>query len=148
MSVYLYYETNFIQKKSIYNLTNTKLNFVMNTSLASKENIICIPSGKKNIYLNTEDIIYIEGLKDYVIIRHEKGREELEKLLKLQPNQWQIADPLTIAETADALENFWIPQTKLNPENFYWFTNWEIVLTSQNISIGGIGFACFWAIKF
>jgi DNA-binding LytR/AlgR family response regulator len=54
----------------------------MNTSLASKENIICIPSGKKNIYLNTEDIIYIEGLKDYVIIRHEKGREVIHCTMK------------------------------------------------------------------
>jgi [ribosomal protein S5]-alanine N-acetyltransferase len=72
---------------------------------------------------------------------HEKNRAELEKLLKLNPNNWENIDPLTVAETADALENFWIPQTNLNPENFYWYTNWEIILTEKNISIGGIGFA-------
>ncbi len=72
----------------------------------------------------------------------EKGRQELEKTLRINSNE-RIVDDLANAETEDALKNFWLPQTKLNPENFYWFTNWEIILTGQNISIGGIGFAGF-----
>lgn len=72
-------------------------------------------------------------------IWNQKGRVELEKALKLNPNHWAVNE-LTTAESDDALKNFWIPQTQLNPENFRWVTNWEIVLKSQNISIGGIGF--------
>lgn len=72
-------------------------------------------------------------------IWNEKGRPELEKTLNINPNQWTVNE-LSNAETEDALKNFWIPQTLLNPENFQWFTNWEIVITDQNISIGGIGF--------
>lgn len=75
-------------------------------------------------------------------IWNDKGREELEKILMLNPNQW-IVNELSTAETDDALKNFWIPQTQLNLENFCWFTNWEIILTDQNISIGGIGFGGF-----
>lgn len=70
----------------------------------------------------------------------EKGRTELEKILKLYPN-FRKVDDLATAETEDALENFWIPQTEKYPDNFFWFTNWEIIHTQLNISIGGIGFA-------
>ncbi len=57
-------------------------NFENTPSSISKGNIISIPSGKKNISLNIEDIIYIEGLKDYVIIRHENGREVIHCTMK------------------------------------------------------------------
>lgn len=78
---------------------------------------------------------------DYNLLNiwNEKGRAELEKNLNLNPNQW-TTNELSIAETNDALKNYWIPQTLLNPEIFHWFTNWEIVISDQNISIGGIGF--------
>lgn len=39
----------------------------------------------------------------------------------------------------DALENFWKPMCEENPDDFQWFTNWLIVLKSENTAIGGIG---------
>jgi [ribosomal protein S5]-alanine N-acetyltransferase len=68
------------------------------------------------------------------------GRNAMENILKLNKSNWEV-DDLYEAETHDALQNFWIPQTILNPIDFFWFTNWEIVLIDQNLSIGGIGFA-------
>jgi ribosomal-protein-alanine N-acetyltransferase len=70
----------------------------------------------------------------------EKGRTELEHILNLRPNHRKV-DDLATAETEDALENFWLPQTAQYPDNFFWFTNWEIIHKEQKISIGGIGFA-------
>jgi [ribosomal protein S5]-alanine N-acetyltransferase len=70
----------------------------------------------------------------------EKGREELERILKLGNNKHSVGS-LAHSETEEALTNFWLPQTAQYPDNFFWFTNWEIILSSQNISIGGIGFA-------
>ena len=39
----------------------------------------------------------------------------------------------------EALENFWKPMTQAHPEQYPWFTNWLIVLKSENATIGGIG---------
>jgi [ribosomal protein S5]-alanine N-acetyltransferase len=36
---------------------------------------------------------------------------------------------------------WWQEQTTKHPEAFHWFAPWEIVLTAENCSIGGIGFA-------
>jgi [ribosomal protein S5]-alanine N-acetyltransferase len=68
-----------------------------------------------------------------------EGRHSMEKKLGLAPSSWEV-DEFYEAETKDAIQNFWMPKTKENPDQFYWFTNWEIVLTKKNISIGGIGF--------
>jgi ribosomal-protein-alanine N-acetyltransferase len=70
----------------------------------------------------------------------EKGRLPMTEQLKLNQSIWET-EPIFEAETNDALENFWLPQTKNFPDNFFWYTNWEIVLKSENVSIGGIGFA-------
>lgn len=72
-------------------------------------------------------------------IWHQKGRNKMESKLYLNPSNWHVP-PLYQAETADAIEHFWMPQTILNAEKYAWFTNWEIILKSENISIGGIGF--------
>jgi [ribosomal protein S5]-alanine N-acetyltransferase len=69
-----------------------------------------------------------------------EGRNKMEAILGLIPSQW-IVDELYEVETKDALQNFWIPQTKQNPDTFFWNTNWEIVLIDKKLSIGGIGFA-------
>jgi [ribosomal protein S5]-alanine N-acetyltransferase len=73
-------------------------------------------------------------------IWYENGREAMTQKLQLKSMEWE-AEPIFLAETADALENFWIPQTKKFPDNFFWYTNWEIVLKNENVSVGGIGFA-------
>jgi RimJ/RimL family protein N-acetyltransferase len=63
----------------------------------------------------------------------------MEAKLGLRLSDW-LMNELYQRETIDALETFWIPQTALNWIDFQWFTNWEIVLQDQQLSIGGIGF--------
>ena len=69
-----------------------------------------------------------------------ESRSKLEKYLNLNHNNWLSVNTEVEMETAEALVNYWLPETINNPEKYFWFTNWEIVLNSQNISIGGIGF--------
>jgi [ribosomal protein S5]-alanine N-acetyltransferase len=49
-------------------------------------------------------------------------------------------DPSVVNELAEATE-FWVYQTKNNPEHFEWFTTWEIILKEKNVAVGGIGFS-------
>lgn len=71
---------------------------------------------------------------------HQSGRAALEKHLHLKPNTWEL-ELFYQQETQQALRDFWIPQTKRFPLQFCWYTSWEIILTSESCSIGGIGFA-------
>ncbi|MFC0181128.1 Acetyltransferase (GNAT) domain-containing protein [Pseudarcicella hirudinis] len=90
--------------------------------------------------------IYSERLKliplDHQLLSlwKETGRNAMEEKLGLKASDWIIED-FFLAETIDALENFWLPMTSENPDTFFWCTNWEIVLADQNLSIGGIGLA-------
>jgi [ribosomal protein S5]-alanine N-acetyltransferase len=92
------------------------------------------------IELETERLRLIPLDNQLLHIWHEQGRNAMEAKLRLNPSEWQ-QDELTIAETMDAVENFWLPMTDEHVGNFFWFTNWEIVLVSENLSIGGLGFA-------
>jgi [ribosomal protein S5]-alanine N-acetyltransferase len=49
-------------------------------------------------------------------------------------------DPSTAKDVEEAIE-FWINNTAAHPNDFEWFTNWEIILLEQNVSVGGVGFA-------
>jgi ribosomal-protein-alanine N-acetyltransferase len=49
-------------------------------------------------------------------------------------------DPSVIHELAGAT-NFWLKNTKKHPQQFEWFTTWEIILKAENVAIGGIGFS-------
>lgn len=71
-----------------------------------------------------------------------QGRKALAEKLGLNPIEWQMSD-FDRNETEDALQNFWLPMTAQNETVFFWYTNWEIVLVSENVSVGGIGFAGF-----
>jgi [ribosomal protein S5]-alanine N-acetyltransferase len=73
---------------------------------------------------------------------HTQSRNAMETKLGLNPSSWQVAEFDQI-ETEDALINFWLPMTAEHQADFFWFTNWDIILESENISIGGIGFAGF-----
>lgn len=92
--------------------------------------------------------IYSERLKlipldnQLLTIWNTDGRNKMEARLGLQPSTWLMADFDRI-ETEDALLNFWIPMTAEHQGDFFWFTNWDIVLASENTSIGGVGFAGF-----
>lgn len=66
------------------------------------------------------------------------GREELENFLQLIPNHWML-EKFYEVETLEALSNFWIPMTHKFPLDFFWYTNWEIILTEKSCSVGGIG---------
>lgn len=65
------------------------------------------------------------------------GRPVLEQRLGLNPSNLQTSTDM-IAEIEEALE-FWGEFTKTHPKKYQWGTNWEIVLTAENVSIGGIG---------
>ena len=92
--------------------------------------------------------IYSERLKlipldnQLLNIWNREGRKQLTTKLGLTPTEWDISEEYRI-ETEDALQNFWLPMTSQYADIFFWYTNWEIVLTSENISVGGIGFAGF-----
>jgi [ribosomal protein S5]-alanine N-acetyltransferase len=72
-------------------------------------------------------------------IWHTQGREVLEKNLGLEP-QRIVLDDVYQKETADALANYWLPQTAEHPTDYFWYTNWEIIHLSERKSVGGIGF--------
>ena len=75
---------------------------------------------------------------DAEMLEHlKKGRNILENSLSLEPSNMQISSEM-LEEIDEALE-FWQQFTKEQPENYQWGTNWEIVLTEENRSIGGIG---------
>ena len=61
-------------------------------------------------------------------------------MLDLQHNPWEL-ELFYEQETAQALRDFWIPQTAKFPLDYYWYTNWEIILNPSSCSVGGIGFA-------
>ena len=73
---------------------------------------------------------------------YQADRAFMESTLGLQASSMQI-DPLYKKELQDALAYFWLPQTLEHPDDYHWYTNWEIVLKSTNTSIGGIGFIGF-----
>lgn len=90
--------------------------------------------------INTERLRLIPLDNHLLKIWHQEGRNPMEIKLGLNPSEWRMEDFFK-AETEDALVNFWLPMTAQYFVNFEWYTNWEIVLTEENISIGGIGFA-------
>lgn len=67
------------------------------------------------------------------------SRSNMEEAMGLRKSAMQI-DELYQKEVADAIANFWLPQTLANPSLYQWYTSWEIVLKDTNTSIGGIGF--------
>jgi RimJ/RimL family protein N-acetyltransferase len=78
-------------------------------------------------------------LDNYLLqIWHQQGRNAMEAKLGLNPSNWQIEDFFQ-TETQEALANYWIPMTDEYLVDFFWYTNWEIVLVEKNLSIGGIG---------
>ncbi|MFM1913211.1 MAG: Ribosomal-protein-alanine N-acetyltransferase [Bacteroidota bacterium] len=91
------------------------------------------------IEIHSERLRFIPLDNEMLFIWKNLGRPNLEKFLNLNPNNWDIED-YYFKETQDALHNFWSIQTKTNPIQFCWYTNWEIILKSTNQSIGGIGF--------
>lgn len=68
------------------------------------------------------------------------GRKDLEKMLGLRHNPWELG-AFYEQEMLQALSDYWIPQTAKFPLDYFWYTNWEIILNSTSCSVGGIGLA-------
>jgi RimJ/RimL family protein N-acetyltransferase len=66
-----------------------------------------------------------------------EGRALMERNLGLETSK-MVFDPQIQSEMEEAID-FWISQVGENEENYFWFTNWEMVLKEKNMSIGGIG---------
>lgn len=76
----------------------------------------------------------------YLLQLSHTNRTALQHRLGLNLSVMQM-DELFEAEYRDAMLNFWLPKTLEYPEKYQWYTNWEIVLKSDNIIIGGMGLA-------
>jgi RimJ/RimL family protein N-acetyltransferase len=92
------------------------------------------------IKLQTPRLTLISLDHPALLIWRQLGRKGLEKMLELQPNLWKL-ELFYEQETIQALNNYWIPQTAKFPLDYYWYTNWEIILNTSSCSVGGIGFA-------
>ena len=89
-------------------------------------------------YIETQRLKLIP-LTHQLLQSYHADRALMESSLGLQISSMQI-DPLYKKELEDALVYFWLPQTLEHPEDYHWYTNWEIVVKSSNTSVGGIGF--------
>lgn len=90
--------------------------------------------------LQTPRLTLIPLQQQQLLIWQNSGRKDLEKMLDLQHNPWDL-ELFYEQETSQALRDFWIPQTAKFPLDYYWYTNWEIILNSSSCSVGGIGLA-------
>ncbi len=92
------------------------------------------------IKLQTPRLTLIPLNHELLLVWQQSGRKDLEKILDLQPNPWKL-ELFYEQETRQALSDYWIPQTAKFPLDYYWYTNWEIILNTSSCSVGGIGFA-------
>jgi [ribosomal protein S5]-alanine N-acetyltransferase len=92
------------------------------------------------IPVQTSRLTLLPLTNQYLRVWHQSGRKDLEKRLDLQHNPWEM-ELFYEQETQLALHDYWIPQTAKFPLDYYWYTNWEIILNSSSCSVGGIGFA-------
>lgn len=83
------------------------------------------------------DRLRLIPLTAFQLAEWRKGRPFLEQHLGLKPSDMQISAGME-AEIEEALD-FWEKYTADHPESYQWGTNWEIVLTEEQVSIGGIG---------
>lgn len=71
-------------------------------------------------------------LEQFYLLLH--GLNQLEREMG-----WDFSGELLDTHTQQAMEMLY-GEALSHPENYYWYTNWQIVLKSQNIAIGS---ACF-----
>ena len=89
-------------------------------------------------FIESERLKMIPLTHDLLQLLH-INRPAMEQALRLTPSNWRV-DEFYQQEIDDAMVNFWLPKTLANPDNFIWYTDWEIVLKSTNMAIGGMGF--------
>ncbi|SHN18491.1 GNAT family N-acetyltransferase [Mucilaginibacter sp. OK098] len=89
-------------------------------------------------YIESERLRMIPLTHELLQLLH-TNRQTMELALGLNISNPQISD-FYKKEINDAMVNFWLPKTLANPQAYKWYTNWEIILKSDNISVGGLGF--------
>ena len=92
------------------------------------------------IQVQTPRLTLVPLTHNQLLIWKQLGREELAKSLEVKHNPWEMG-LFYEQEMLQALSDFWIPQTAKFPLDYYWYTNWEIILNSASCSVGGIGLA-------
>ena len=90
------------------------------------------------IQVQTQRLTLIPLTNQQLQVWKQTGRKDLEKMLDLKHNPWKLG-LFYEQETLQALSDFWIPQTAKFPLDYFWYTNWEIILKEKSCSIGGIG---------
>ena len=93
-----------------------------------------------NIQVQTTRLTLIPLTHGQLQIWKQLGREELAKTLGIKHNHWKLG-LFYEQEMLQALSDYWIPQTAKFPLDYFWYTNWEIILNSASCSVGGIGLA-------
>lgn len=88
-------------------------------------------------FIETERLKLIPLTHQLLQLSH-TNRAVMERVLGLNVSSMQIEEPF-VSEYNDAMINFWLPKTLAHPDKYQWHTNWEIILKSANIAIGGIG---------
>jgi RimJ/RimL family protein N-acetyltransferase len=92
------------------------------------------------IQVQTPRLTLIPLTNEHLQIWKQAGRKDLENLLDLKHNPW-VLGLFYEQEMHQALSDYWIPQTAKFPLDYFWYTNWEIILKSASCSVGGIGLA-------
>jgi [ribosomal protein S5]-alanine N-acetyltransferase len=92
------------------------------------------------IQVQTPRLTLVPLTHNQLLIWKQLGREELAKSLEVKHNPWEMG-LFYEQEMLQALSDFWIPQTAKFPLDYYWYTNWEIILKDASCSVGGIGLA-------
>jgi ribosomal-protein-alanine N-acetyltransferase len=88
-------------------------------------------------FIESERLILIPLNYTQLLLLRE-SREAMERSMGLKPSN-MIIDTLYQHELDDALDNFWLPKIQQHPDEYQWYTNWEMVLKAENVSVGGIG---------
>ena len=78
-------------------------------------------------------------LSHELLLLYKNDPEKLSEALAVN-HLLRINDPAVLGDIAEALE-FWLENTRKFPDQFRWYTNWEIILKEEAIAIGGIGFS-------
>lgn len=89
-------------------------------------------------FLKSERLKLIPLTHDQLLLG-DKDRPALERSLNLLPHA-MLTDDYNRNELRSALHNHWLPNTLTHSDLYQWYTSWEVVLTSANISVGSICF--------
>jgi len=69
-----------------------------------------------------------------------ESRNKMEASLGLTLSNFELNAPPAFLEEFDfMIKNYLIEKVKENPENYSWYTNWIIVESDTNLTVGGIG---------